>query len=327
MTDALLSSKYPAYVKIHGCHLQADFILKNRTRIQDDVGPDLSRLGQTCLKLLPDALGETPADSATRWEIVRNTYLLITNFNSSLVAYNKVAPLVATACPDSYIGPLLEAFYYSRAKRPMWIPDDEEDVRRAQAQTKELLDKFRASSLRAWQRSHACTLACDYLLNIAETDEEFDLWYQRATEEQPDNYFAENFKLGRLLRLGRETEAHDFALTCADHDNLSTGITLILPIYHYEVGCEKGVPKPGYFTDPAVFAEIQGVYERFLAEFPEAVTQLCAYARLACWAEHWEVANAQFAKLGDRFDPAIFPGKQQYDYMRRKVAQHLKPAP
>jgi hypothetical protein len=60
-------------------------------------------------------------------------------------------------------------------------------------------------------------------------------------------------------------------------------------------------PVPEYFKDPAVWKDIQTVYERCLAFGSKNPEPLRArYARLACWAEQWKVAAEQFEKLGER---------------------------
>ena len=322
----LQQSGYPSYVKL-GCWFSAvQFLSRHPIILPSDAKARIDRMGQTCLALLPQALAQAPLDSNQRWVSVQSTYSLIAATAGRDAAYQKVSTIVQAACPQSFIAPLLKARYWGAAAVPPLGVGTEPARRLAAKRLLEVQDHVRAAATLAWERNHSCVLAADALMDLAGSPEEFDLWYHRAIAADPDDYTAHQRMVEHKLRAEDEPGPHLYAVTCGDHDRLDTGITLLLPYYHYRVGTRNGAPIPGYFTRPAVFAEISEVYQRYLAAFPDNLRQRCAFARVACWAQQWDIAAAQFDKLQDRFDPTIFRSRQQYESMRSTAFNNCSPA-
>ena len=57
-----------------------------------------------------------------------------------------------------------------------------------------------------------------------------------------------------------------------------------------------------YFADPAVWRDIQRVFEAYLRVNPNDTFDRSAYCRYACWSGHWAVAAKQFEILGNNVD-------------------------
>jgi hypothetical protein len=318
-------SAYPADIKMDCCSLYVKFLLRFGRQMEaaggGDILGEIRRVNALCVEMLPEAIKQFPQDAEGPWHPVVNTYEAMYAVDPTVRSFDTVHGAVVKAAPNSYVGPLLQAAHFSKVK-VRWAPGDEAGARRAEQQMQEGEAKVREGAMLAWERAPQFTAAAAYMMNITKVDEEFELWFRRATAGNPDNTIAYSVKLAFLMGTDRKEAAHVFARSCADHDVPAMEIILVLPLYHHMMGTVNEVPDAEYFKDPAVFEEIQEVYERYLGEAPDSVHQRCMYARYACWAERWDVAQKQFARLGDRFDPGVFASKQQYDYLRLKAERN-----
>lgn len=156
-------------------------------------------------------------------------------------------------------------------------------------------------------------------------------WFQRAIAADPESYEAytrkiEYFKpyndqggVDKMLAFGRE---------CAAGKNYAAGIPLMLVEAHeqasyYHGGERHREKQQAYFKDPKVWEEIRGVYESYLAQFPDSLYHRSRYATLACWAEDWKKADEQFRRMGKRFSYAHFRNDGRYRAQLAEVRKHI----
>lgn len=170
----------------------------------------------------------------------------------------------------------------------------------------------RAALTEAWESDHGNSEAAARMLTVCMGESadavEVDRWFKRAIEANPSNFNAVSRKLLLLepkwggspvamILFGRE-----LARTATDPRSVRLPLGLVeahWTLAHYVGG---GNPDPSYFADnPDLWDDVSRVYEKYLTAAPGSRYHRTRYAVIAAWAGHWDVANVQFDKLGDRF--------------------------
>jgi hypothetical protein len=134
-----------------------------------------------------------------------------------------------------------------------------------------------------------------------------DLWFGRAMAADPDNFDA---CLRKLVYIepkwnGSAQEMLGFSEECFRSGNYAGRLPMVLAIAHRSLATYLDKPET-YYAQPAVWRDMQRVYEPYLRVRPEDVDARSAYCAFACMGGHWDTAVKQFSLLGNNVIPAWF---------------------
>src|SRR5262249_43974896 len=68
-----------------------------------------------------------------------------------------------------------------------------------------------------------------------------------------------------------------------------------------------------FYTQSGIWVPHQVAVESLLKAHPDDVYIRSHYARVACIAERFSIAKAQFEKLDGKYEPRFFPGKGEFE--------------
>lgn len=150
--------------------------------------------------------------------------------------------------------------------------------------------------------------------------ESMEVWWKRAMEADPDCFRACGHKLYYLEPkwYGSREEMVAFGHQCLETGNWPARLPFILVDAHLKA---SGYEDSGaYFAQPEVWKDIQAVYVPYLEKFPERHHDRSTYAKIACWAGQWKVADEQFKKLGNNARMNVFGRRANYNKMKQDAA-------
>jgi hypothetical protein len=75
-----------------------------------------------------------------------------------------------------------------------------------------------------------------------------------------------------------------------------------------------------YYKNESVWKDIRSVYVGYLNLYPDASWDRTWYAKLACLCGQWDVAKAQFEKLGDKVQLRAFKDPAELDRLKTEAA-------
>jgi tetratricopeptide (TPR) repeat protein len=133
--------------------------------------------------------------------------------------------------------------------------------------------------------------------------DEMEKWFWRAMDADNDNLDACNKKLRWLEPKwhGSPEDLLEFARTCRDTKNWSSGIPLLLAEAHHRLaGYLPEAKRFEYMSDPDVWREIHGVYLDYLKNVPEDLVARSEYADFCYLCGQYKEGHEQFQKLGDQ---------------------------
>lgn len=152
-----------------------------------------------------------------------------------------------------------------------------------------------------------------YMLSVelgqGKGNEVMELWFKRAMDADPDNYQACLSKIYYLQPKwhGSVNEVLNFAQECYRTGNYRAHMPMILAEAHLYLSADlPQAQKDLYFANPAVWRDIQRVYEPYLRVERDDVDARSAYCGYACRAGRWSIAAKQFDLLGANVVPAYF---------------------
>lgn len=151
--------------------------------------------------------------------------------------------------------------------------------------------------------------------------ESMENWWKHAMEAAPDSYEACARKLHYLEPKwhGSAEDMVAFGRECLETGNWGSRIPIILAEAHIRAaGYQED--SDAYIARPEVWKDIQSVYVPYLEAFPERHHDRCMYAKLACQAGQWKVADEQFNRLGNHARMIVFGKRQVYNQMRQQAA-------
>lgn len=188
----------------------------------------------------------------------------------------------------------------------------------------ERLNEAEASLLKASEKDPKEPLAPTYLITVelgqGKGREVMESWYRRAMEADPDNLEAVHRKMYYLAPqwYGSAEEQLAFARDLAQGANWDARLPFQLIDLHVKLArtSNKGA---AYYKDAQVWGDIKSVYEPYLSKRPESSHDRTWYAKLACWSEHYDVARAQFEKLGDKVDVSVFSSPEEMERLKAAV--------
>jgi hypothetical protein len=155
--------------------------------------------------------------------------------------------------------------------------------------------------------------------------DQMELWFQRAMENNPNDYEACQAKLNYIEPKwhGSIEAMLEFGRMCATNRAWGAHVPLILLDAHksiqrqYVDDAEKNV----YWKQPEVWADIKVAFGRFFELNPDAIGWYHDYAWYAYQAGQWDTLNEIIPKLG-RINYSYFGGKDEFDRMVRLAKEH-----
>jgi len=156
--------------------------------------------------------------------------------------------------------------------------------------------------------------------------DQMEIWFNRAMENDPDDYDACSAKLNYLEPkwFGSVEDMLEFGRECAQSTNWGGTVPLILVDAHYEIYNQFIDPseQTNYWKEPDVWADISSAYEQYLQSYPRDTYHIAYYARYAYFAEQWDKLNELLPKVGpDNY--YIFGGKDQFDEIVQITKEHV----
>ena len=151
-------------------------------------------------------------------------------------------------------------------------------------------------------------------------------WFKRAMEADPGNYIACSHKLYYLEPkwYGSPQEMLAFGQECLRGGDYCSDLPMILADVHRSLSAYLP-QREIYFIDPAVWRDIQHVYEPILRVKPDDSNARSAYCYYACMCGHWAVAAKQFEILGDKVDVRYFANREDMNDLRKKAKLRSTP--
>lgn len=150
--------------------------------------------------------------------------------------------------------------------------------------------------------------------------EQFNLWFNRAIDADPDDFQTYASKQNYLLARwhGSDKEGYAFAMNCVEIGNWQCKIPMILT----NVLADVSERNPKIYAHPEIWKQAHYVYSTYLEQHPRSTIYRSHFAKAAALGEHWQVAQEQFEKLGNDWDRHAFD-KNEYETLRQTVKEHL----
>ncbi len=186
---------------------------------------------------------------------------------------------------------------------------------------------------RAWAMDHAEPSAPTQMIGVelgqGKGRDVMERWWQRAMDADPDNVQACRSKRYYLEPkwYGSPEEMLKFGRQCLAGGNWKAGIPFVLINAHDSLIHVTGHKPEVYLADPAVWKDIQTVFETYLKKYPKAILERTQYASWACSAGRWDVAHSQFKILGDTPRLSVFRDQATYDQYRKTAAENVGKKP
>ncbi|MDR3639445.1 MAG: hypothetical protein P4L84_36935 [Isosphaeraceae bacterium] len=159
----------------------------------------------------------------------------------------------------------------------------------------------------AWRLRPGDAQVAAYLLDIDKAvggdHATMERWFERAMTADGDRYGACSSKLDWLDPKwhGTPEEMLAFGRACRATKNWRVGITLLAADAHVRYSSRMPpAEREKYLGSPAVWSEIQAVFDEYLEHHPSHDNQRSRYAVVAVMAHKYPEAHAQFQVLGDR---------------------------
>ena len=162
----------------------------------------------------------------------------------------------------------------------------------------------------AWTLNPRHTWIPTVMLDVAkglELDRQvMELWFERAMTLDENNFWVCRAKLDWLSArwYGSNEETVAFGRACRDTRNMASGIPLLLAAAHLDV--YRWLPKErqkDYIASKEVWNDLHGVYEDYLAQYPNDRLARTRYACFSWLSGHYAEAARHFKTLGDRLVP------------------------
>jgi hypothetical protein len=151
-----------------------------------------------------------------------------------------------------------------------------------------------------------------------------ETWFQRAMENDPDNFEAVERKAKYLTTVIQDDGAAllEFARECYKGRNFRGRIALF-PIYAHAMLAHLREAPAGYYQRPGVWEEIRTTYEQYFRVVPDDIRDRSFYAKLCVYTGNDHDAKEQVAWLGDRADTSVWGGQRGYDLFRLQLARRI----
>jgi hypothetical protein len=186
-----------------------------------------------------------------------------------------------------------------------------------------------AAFTEAWKRnpedSEAPTLMITVELGQGKGRAVMETWFKRAMAADPNNLRACRNKMYYLEPkwYGNEQAMVGFGRELLAGGNWDARLPFQLVDAHWTLAGYGDNPED-YFKNPAVWKDIQSVYEPYLRKRPDSVWDRSFYAKLACYSGRWAEAKAQFDRLGSAVDGGAFKDPAELERFRSEAAEKGK---
>lgn len=297
--DALAGSKYPATIRAIAA-LRAGEI-------------------DRALKLLPEAVNDQTVPRRLTGELAWFIVYRPTASESRMRFDEVDAILSKTYGAESPLALTIRGKFYTRYARQISTGGDSSvEIRDRDRVSVERFAQARDALLRAWKADPgdpaAAVAMLDWALDQNTTRQDMEQWYRRALEADPDSFEAANAKLLYLSPRWRDQpdEMVAFGRQLLANGNFASRLPFILVRAHdmlsyYQDEMTSGMePDPNYYRRPEVWKDVSAVFEGYLSRYPQSLHDRSYYAKLACWAGQWDVADEQFRILGDQAKLSVF---------------------
>jgi hypothetical protein len=177
------------------------------------------------------------------------------------------------------------------------------------------LTKADAALENAWAMDHADSAAAAEMIRVEQGQgqgrDRMELWFKRAMDADPDNYYACAQKLYYLEPkwYGNAQEMLKFGHECRDGGNWDAGIPYILidahvSLSHYDSGGQwQQAMQPAYFqNNPQAWDDVQSTYEQDRKHRPRSVYKELMFAKIASYCGHWDKVIQILDDVGDAYD-------------------------
>lgn len=158
---------------------------------------------------------------------------------------------------------------------------------------------------------------------LGKSPKDRDMWFQRASKADPWNGLAVDNKFSSLLpKMGGSIEQlFVFGRECAANaPEKNSRSRLKIALAHYEYYQTLSPQKQDdYFYQPAVWKEIQEVFDFHLEAYPEDLDVHNWLAWYAFEAGQNETAIKEFAIIGDRWTRSPWETKERYEQAKSAV--------
>lgn len=246
------------------------------------------------------------------------------------IGFDKVFEVLSKARPESTLPLLLKGSVYTSyawdARGSGWsntvTPDGWKKMADRLAEAEQALTE-------AWKKNpedpEAPTQMITVELGQGKGRQVMETWFRRAMAADPNNYLACSHKMYYLEPkwYGSEEAMLAFGRELVAAGNWEARLPFQLIDAHWTLA-GYGDRREEHYKDPAVWKDIQSVYEPYLRKVPASAWDRSYYAKYACYAGRWAEAKAQFDRLGDSVLVAAFGDKAELDRLRGEAAEKGK---
>ncbi|MGD0770800.1 MAG: hypothetical protein ABSB42_21670 [Tepidisphaeraceae bacterium] len=199
------------------------------------------------------------------------------------------------------------------------------------------LAKADAALEQAWKldpsNSDAAAKMISVELGQGEGRDRMELWFKRAMDADPDNYWACLQKLYYLEPkwYGNGEEMLKFGRECLAGGNWDAGIPYVLVKAHLHLAQYAGgqwtpAPQAEYFrNNPQAWTEIRSVYAEDRRHRPRSEEKELQFARVAASCGHWDEANLMFQEVGNGYNSNVL-SIPEMDRAKAETLMHYSPS-
>ncbi|OAI51258.1 hypothetical protein AYO44_04995 [Planctomycetaceae bacterium SCGC AG-212-F19] len=156
--------------------------------------------------------------------------------------------------------------------------------------------------------------------------ERMELWFKRAMLADPDNSKACSAKIFYLEPKwhGSPKVLLEFGNECLQTENWESTVPIALTLAH--TALSRYVPQTRideYWAQPAVWRDVQKVYEPYLKRDPQDRYRRSVYLHWAVKCQQYAGAQRQLDILGDNYS-RLFYNAEEYEKAKAKVKEGMK---
>jgi len=316
------------------CFARAAEVISRKKELSDDDKKQAQDWLDLALSRLGEAAGDpTAPDVALKevGEMMIGTGMKLTRDRK--IGFDKVFDVLTKARPESTMPLVLKGAVYITyawdARGGGWANTVTEDGWKKMA---ERLDEAEKALTEAWKKNPddpaAPTLMLGVELGQGKGRAVMETWYKRAMTADPDHFEACGKKMYYLEPKwhGSPQDMLNFGRELLAGGNWEARLPFKLVDAHLTLAgyAEDKQKKADYYKDEAVWKDVKAVYEGYLKHHPESNWDRTYYAKLACWCGHWNEAQVQFEKLGDKAMVGAFADRAEMDRLKAEAAEKGK---
>jgi hypothetical protein len=324
-------SSYHPLRQCFACGRAAEFLTKWKKDLTDDEKKQV----QEWLDLGREHLGKAASDPDAPESLLREISVQLMVIGSAVsgdgkAGSDKIFDLLTTARPGSALPLLLKGEFYIKyawdARGSGWAntvtPDGWQKMAERLSVAEEALNE-------AWKKNPDDSAAPIAMLQVELGQGKgrpiMETWYQRAMKADPNSYDACSKKMYYLEPKwhGSEEAMLAFGRELVAAGNWEARLPFQLVDAHWALAA-YGEKREEHYKDPAVWKDLQSVYEPYLKRHPDSAWDRSFYAKYACYSGRWAEAKLQFDRLGDGVLVGAFTDKAEMERLRAEAAEKGK---